>query len=47
MEDKDRIKEELMNSPEAEDIMKLSFIMYGYEKEKQDMLKGHKKGEQK
>ncbi|MDD2297184.1 MAG: hypothetical protein WCR98_06810 [Saccharofermentanales bacterium] len=47
MEDKNLIKDELMKSAEAEDIMKLAFIMHGYEKEKKEIVDEHEKGETK
>lgn len=39
------IKEELMQSKEAEQLMKLAFIMYGYDDEKQKLIDNIDKGE--
>ncbi len=38
MEQKKAIHDELMKSAEAEEMMKLGFIMHGYDKEKRAML---------
>jgi hypothetical protein len=38
MESKDLIKQELLKSAEAEDLIKLAFIMQGYEEEKKVII---------
>lgn len=43
--EKQAIVEELMQSKEAEDLMKLGMIMYGYQDEKQKLIDNIDKGE--